>query len=227
MKKFWDYLSTAAISLCLFMASCSNSSPNQKNLFLLKEGNFWNYHGSFNGKSLNPRIEVLKVMKEGEVTFALMKGFPTDVMEGENWEASLWGLLSVNGHYYRVTGSRVDSIRNKLLDTIGVHSGLVTDADLFMTALYDTGQVYGEALQLTRTDGNYFWKVTGKKAWEASSIKGLKKTGPFDRFTLNFKTVADETIIDMVPGVGIVRYQYCHHGTPAELDMKLVEAEIK
>ena len=126
----------------------------------------------------------------------------------------------------RVTGSRVDSIRNKLLDTTGVQSGLVTDADLFVTALYDTGQVFGEASQLTRNDGNYFWKVTGKKAWEASSIKGLTKTGPFDRFTLDFKTVADETTIDIVPGVGIVRYRYCHHGTPAELDMKLVEAGI-
>ena len=227
MKKFWVYLSIATISLSFFISSCSDSSTYKKKLFLLTEGNFWNYHGSFNGKTLNVRMQVMKVMKDGEVTFALMKGFPSDVMEGENWEAGLWGLIAVNGHYYRVTGSRVDSIRNKLLDTTGVHSGLVTDADLFMTALYDTGQVYGEASQLTRADGNYFWKVSERKAWEASSIKGLKVSGTFDRFTLNFRTVPDETIIEMVPGVGIVRYQYCHHGTPAELDMKLVEAEIK
>lgn len=193
-------------------------------MFSLQEGNFWNYHGTFNGKTLNVRMQVMKVIKDERLTFALMKGFPSDVMEGDNWEADLWGLLEVDGYYYRVTGSGIDSIRSKLLDQGNIHSGLVTDADLFMTALYDTGQVFGEAQQLTRTDGKYFWRVTEKNAWEASSIKGFKKAGPFDRFTLNFNTVADETIIDMVPGVGIIRYRYCHHGTPAELDMKLIEA---
>ena len=96
-----------------------------------------------------------------------------------------------------------------------------------MEALYDTGQIFGETDQLTRDDGNYIWKVTGKRAFEPTSIKGLKILGPFDCYTLIYKTVADETIMDLVPGIGIVRYRYSHHGTPAELDMKLVEAGIQ
>jgi len=39
---------------------------------------------------------------------------------------------------------------------------MVTDADLFLETLYDTGQTFGEAAQLTRDDGNYYWRVIAK-----------------------------------------------------------------
>ncbi|MCX6287752.1 MAG: hypothetical protein NTY96_11615 [Bacteroidetes bacterium] len=194
----------------------------------LQKGNFWKYRGSYNDKPVTCNIVVNDILKKGNLTFALMKGFPSDILGGEDWETTSWGLLAVgNEHYYKVSGPRIDSIRTIMLNEKSVQSCLVTDSDLFMEALNDTGQTFGEAAQLTRNDGNYFWRVTQKHAYEPSSIKGLKLMGPFDRFTLNYQTVADDITLDIVPGIGIVRYRYCHHGTPGELDMKLVDVGIQ
>ena len=47
--------------------------------------------------------------------------------------------------------------------------------------------------------------------------------GFFGGASFDFKTNADDVTIEVVPGIGIVRYRYCHHGTPEELDLKLIE----
>jgi len=228
MKKVNLWLHLITVLLVLSFAACKERATDHKAIFSLKAGNYWTYRGKYNRKAVEEWIEVKQVRQRGNLTFALMKGFPTDVMEGEDWEASVWGLLAVgNDHYYKVSGTRIDSIGKWILNKESVHSGLVTDSDLFLEALCDTGLTFGEAAQLTRDDGNYFWRIGEKSAYEPSAIKGLKLMGPFDRFTLKYKTLADETMMDVVPGIGIVRYRYSHHGTPAELDVKLVEAGMQ
>ena len=221
-------LAVIAVLLVFSFEACRDRTRSNAVIFALKAGNYWEYSGKFNDKKVTCRIEVKQVVTQGRLTFALMRGFPADVMDGEDWEASVWGLLVVDGgHYYKVSGPRIDTIANEMLRKDVIHSGLVTDADLFLEALCDTGQIFGEASQLTRDDGNYFWKVTEKHAFEASSIKGLKISGNFDRYTIHYQTVADDVTMDVVPGIGIARYRYCHHGTPGELDLKLTEAMIK
>lgn len=217
------------VILLLFpFAACKDNIKQSNAVIPLKEGNSWNYQGIYNGREVKLKIKVLLVRKEGNLTFALMKGFPTDLLEGEEWESSAWALLSVgNEYYYKVSGSAIDSINKSLLNNEIVHSGLVTDADLFMVALSDTGRIFGETAQLTRNDGNYYWKVTEKHAYEPSSIKNLNIKGTFDRYTLAFKSTDGDVTMDVVPGIGIVRYRYCHHGTPEELDMKLSDAVIE
>jgi hypothetical protein len=42
-------------------------------------------------------------------------------------------------------------------------------------------------------------------------------------FTLVYATSPDTTTLDFVPGLGIVAYQYRHHGTPAETNLSLIE----
>ncbi|MEI7491799.1 MAG: hypothetical protein WCK92_10410 [Bacteroidota bacterium] len=213
----------------IVIASCNNGSKHNQALLPLHKGNFWKYRGSYNGKPVSFRITMQDVVKHGGMAFAVVNGFPTDILGGQDWEGTDWGLLVVGSgqYYYKVTGTRIDSIKGSLSYGKSIQSSLVSDADLFMEALYDTGQIFGEAAQLTRADGNYFWKVTEKHAFEPSSIRGLKIHGPFDRFTLKYQTIADDITMDVVPGIGIVRYRYCHHGTPGELDLKLTEAGLK
>ncbi len=228
MRKILFYINLFAGVMLISLTACKDHSIHNKAFFSMKRGNYWKYQGSYNGKPAACGMVIRDIRKAGNLTYALMQGFPTDVMDGEDWESSVWGLLALgNERYYKVSGSRIDSITRRLSEKESIHSGLVSEAELFMEALYDTGQIFGETDQLTRDDGNYIWKVTGKRAFEPTSIKGLKILGPFDCYTLIYKTVADETIMDLVPGIGIVRYRYSHHGTPAELDMKLVEAGIQ
>ncbi len=210
-------------------SSCNTGSKHDQALIPLQKGNFWKYSGSYNGKPVVFRITVDYVVKQGGMLFAVLKGFPSDILAGQDWEASDWGLLVVGDgqYYYKLTGARIDSVKNSLSDTEGIKASLVSDKDLFIEALYDTSQIFGEAAQITRADGNYFWKVTEKHAFEPSSIRGLKIHGPFDRFTLIYQTIADEITMDIVPGIGLVRYRYSHHGTPGELDLRLTEAGLK
>ncbi|MCX6284181.1 MAG: hypothetical protein NTW31_08110 [Bacteroidetes bacterium] len=211
------------------ISSCNNGPKHDQALIPLHKGNFWKYRGSCNGKPATFRITVHDVVKQGSMAFAVMNGFPSDVLGGQDWEASDWGLLVAgNGqYYYKVNGARIDSIKESLSDGESIRASLVGDTDLLMEALYDTGQIFGEAAQLTRADGNYYWKVLEKSAYEPSSIRGLNIHGPFDRYTLNYKTIADDITMDVVPGIGIVRYRYNHNGTPGELDLKLIEAGLK
>ena len=144
------------------------------------------------------------------------------------WEASSWGLLVAGSeHYYRISGPRIDSVIKKMNIDGVVMTDMVTDADLFLETLYDTGQTFGEAAQLTRDDGNYYWRVIGKSAFDPSAIKGLRITGPFDQYTLSYRTQPDETLMDIVPGIGITRYRYTHHGTSEELDLRLTSSNIR
>jgi len=228
MKRIKPALYLMAVLLLISFMACNRETVHHAPIFPLEKGNYWNYSGQFNDQTVNMRMEVKQVLKRDNLTFALMTGFPTDVMEGVDWEASVWGMLDVGSeHYYKVSGARIDTIARSLSEKDAVQSGLVTDSDLFIETLSDTGQTYGETAQLTRNDGNYFWRVGEKTAYDPSSIRGLKLTGPFDRFILSYKTVADETILDVVPGIGIVRYRYSHHGTPAVLDINLVEVRIQ
>jgi hypothetical protein len=49
------------------------------------------------------------------------------------------------------------------------------------------------------------------------------KDGLMDQYTIRFMTMPDETIIDFVPGIGITRFSYSHHGSAANAEMKLSE----
>jgi len=216
------------LSLCILVSSCGERSGSHQNVIPLKTGNYWIYEGKYNGRPVTMKITESETHKRGTLTFALLKGFPGDMLSGEDWEPSSWGLLVTGDqHYYKFNFPKTDSVKKAFLDSRNVLTGLFTDSEIFMEALYDTGQTFGEAAQLTREDGSYYWRVTDKHAFDASSIRELKLIGPFDRFTITNKTLADDIMIDMVPGIGIVRYRYSHHGTPAELDLKLMEAGLR
>ena len=222
------YLNLMAVMLLLSIASCRDNRMNQKPLIPLAKGNYWIYKGNCNTRPVTLNIRVTELDKRGTLTFAMLKGFPTDILNGEDWEPSEWGLLVTGDqHYYKCISPKTDSVRKSFLDNNNILAGLFSDSELFMEALYDTGQTFGEAAQMTREDGNYCWRVTERHAYDASAIRGLKILGPFDRYTLAFKTLADDMTIDMVPRIGMVRYRYCHHGTTCELDIKLVEAGLK
>jgi len=228
MRKLTSYSIFLGFLLPLLFAGCTGQSPFIKEIIPVEEGNFWKYQGVYNGKPAAIVMQVKEVYGSGSLSFAVMKGFPTDLMGEEENRSSLWGLLSTgNGHYFRVAADRIDSIKHCLADKESVHAGLVSDADLFLVALCGTGQVFGEAEQLTRSDSCYYWMVTEKMAYDPSAIRGMSILGPFDYYTLKYKTLADETSMDVVPGIGIVKYRYSHHGTPGDIELKLTEVMFK
>lgn len=215
------------LPVCIIMSSCSRSGKHRE-MIPLKQGNCWVYKGNYNARPVTLNIRVTDLKQRGTLTFAMLKGFPTDILSGDDWEPSEWGLVvTADQHYFRFISPKTDTVRKLFPDNNNSLAGLFSDSELFMEALIDSGQTYGETAQLTRDDGNYFWRVSDKHAFDASSIRGLKLLGPFDTFTLTYKTVADAITMELVPGIGIVRYRYSHHGSPGDLDIKLIESDLK
>jgi len=72
-------------------------------------------------------------------------------------------------------------------------------------------------------NGAYRWFVSENLAGVPLVAKHLPADSPGFRLTL--RTLPDDTVIDFIPGVGMTRYQYRHHGTVAEADLHLVSLE--
>lgn len=210
------------------LSSCGRTDRVQRDVFPLATGNRWQYAGKHNGEPVILYMRIVRLLKKENMTYAVISGYPEDVLGGTDWEASSWGLLSAGGRYfYRIRGPGCDSLLKAFSGKGNVAGDLVSGREMFLVSPLDTGKFFGEAAQLSRNDGNYCWRVTEREAFEGSSIAGLKLSGPLDRFTLVYRSTADEVIMDVVPGIGIVRYRYSHHGTPDELDLRLTAADLK
>jgi hypothetical protein len=192
----------------------------------LKKGMTWVYSGTYNSQAETCEMKVTGVTHRGGLLFATMHGYPADVLDGAGWEPSDWGLLvAPNDRYYRVEGLRADSIRSRLADPEDNLAGLIQEQELMFQMPLVPGKMFGETFQITRTDSLYCWVVTGRNAFDPSSIGIADRQGSLDQFTLRFSTLPDETMIGFVPGIGIASFKYSHHGTPSELNMQLTRLD--
>jgi hypothetical protein len=85
------------------------------------------------------------------------------------------------------------------------------------------GDRFGDPTSLQRTDGMYAWLVEDRSPADLKAIRAVRSDMSAFRYRLTLRTNPDHTFIEFVPGIGIVRYTYGHHGTPAYTDLKLVE----
>ncbi len=69
----------------------------------------------------------------------------------------------------------------------------------------------------------YCWNVGEGKQFEAKSIVGLDISTELWEYPVINQTMPDVSLIYFVPGVGISRYIYSHHGTVSDVDVQLVE----
>lgn len=82
------------------------------------------------------------------------------------------------------------------------------------------GQRYNSGEEPLREDGYY--------QWVASKGKPVKIGGEVhpDVVTLRYRTGPDDTEVDFVSGVGVVRMKYWHKGTIDEWDLRLVRYRL-
>ena len=68
----------------------------------------------------------------------------------------------------------------------------------------------------------YCWVVEQSATRKLDSVKGAP-AGKQPVFALHFRTLPDDTTAEVVPGLGILSYQYHHHGSVADTELQLVE----
>jgi hypothetical protein len=208
---------------------CASSSKEHQGLkgsgiWPLAEGNYWLYAGTFNLAPFTMRMGVCEVLTRGDLQLAMLKGHPSDPLQGDEWEPMNYAVLQTGeGLFFQVQGLRLDTFLARFADLNDPLLALVEEEELVLTWPLDTGSGFGSAAQLTREDGLFYWKVTETGKFDPLTIKGGEVSERLSLYSIRYATLADETRIDWVSGIGMVRYRYRHHGTPAGVDLKLVE----
>ena len=223
-----------AITLAASVFSVAAQTDPSADPFPLKEGTYWVYQGlvrydeagSEDGVEVkvNWRMEIVRVLHRDDATAAIMKGFPGDL----NWStgSAVPGesmLVRTNdGKFYLIDAARAAAAEQKFKDAHAALRDFLEDDDLwFQLPLAERKKFCGED-GANRDDGMYCWAVDTSAPAALGSIKGLSAKSA-TAYPLAYRTNPDDTEIELVPGVGIISYEYHHHGTVADTDMKLVE----
>lgn len=199
--------------------------------FPLATGAVWRYEGTatvptvgvYEMVNVPVRVEmrVIEVRRWGAAELLLMEGSPDDAawsLEGATSEtglavtASRYGLLCVANKIFRVEDDDCEEVTLALS-----RGGYVDEAFLagggpqFEFPLY-AGARFGPYPQLPREDGWYSWRCSG------AEVRGGRT-----EYELVYDTGPDETRVTFVRGVGVVRYEYAHRGTPQRILLELTE----
>lgn len=201
-------------------------------VFPLEKGSCWVYRGKIKwspvnthqvkSKTLTWRMTVEDVIESGRYRTALVTGFPNDVAWYEEGMAPQYSLLVQDDKclYWGGYENRDQAV--------GAARIIGTDAENAMSNLnciiefpLVKGKKY-DAENEDRPDTLYAWYV--RQVDRVSlHVKGHKSRKLETRFQLIYETLPDHIIMEFVPGVGITRYVYDHHGTVAFEDLRLIE----
>jgi ribonuclease I len=66
----------------------------------------------------------------------------------------------------------------------------------------------------------YAWQIDSKATFSRRLQWSTLAAEP-TRWRLAYRALPDEQTIDFIPGVGISRFEYVHHGTTATIDVHL------
>jgi hypothetical protein len=224
-------LCTMLLWIIGFAAPQAQKSGTPGEFIPFRAGTYWVYKGTVrwydyeNDKPASSEVTwkmtVVRVIRKKAVVAAIVTGFPADL----DWSAGTtepkpWLILENENHqvYYENLGPNFDL--SKLDGDDHVFDTFMVDDNLFFQWPLHQDAKFCDDEAKKRDDGMYCWVVIG--AGTEKSIKGVSASDqPF--FHLQYRTLPDDTAIDLVPGIGLLSYQYHHHGTVADTELKLIE----
>jgi hypothetical protein len=217
----------------LLVAGFGQAAETEKSSFPLEKGNYWVYKGRIKwtpegtgqkvrSKRLTWKMTVHDVLESSKCRIGLVTGFPNDVAWYEEGMTPQYSLLAeddrcVYWNDYKDKAKAIDAARAMQAGTEKAMSNLkcIMEFPLVKGKKYDADDP-------DRPDNMYAWYVEAVDEVRLK-IKGHKSGKPRTRFHLIYRTLPNHIIMEFVPGVGITRYLYEHHGTVAFEDLYLVE----
>jgi hypothetical protein len=201
--------------------------------FPLEAGMYWNYEGNVvwseagasavQRRQMTWRMEIVEVITRDWTTAAVLKGHPRDlVFFDPKREPRTSILVSVNlQKYYLPEGDRAQAALNRLKDPQDLLMGLVRESELFLEAPISLGKRFCGTEMLTRTDDQYCWWVDEEREPSIKSIPGTQPGWDGPEYTISFRAPSSSEFIGFAPGIGITSYDFSHHGTWSEVQLKL------
>jgi hypothetical protein len=221
------------VSVWLVAGTAAQTSAPSTDAFPMREGTHWIYRGIVrwsNGREggavtkVTWKTEVRKVIRRGRLLAAVINGFPSDLdlSDGDPKPgASLLIRTSTEDYYLIGADAAQEGIK-----TLGAGNapidGLLNADDLFLHLPLKPGAKFCDAAGMARDDGMYCWVVSSVDQISLNDVKGLPP-GTREAYEIRYATNPDDTTYKFVSGVGIVSYEYHHHGSIADTELKLVE----
>lgn len=216
-----------------FAAANLRSEPQSELFFPLTPGTWWMYHGSVTWTDeqtekeaqaeVTLKMTVEKVIEKSEMTIAVLSGFPRDLDWATGEVAAMpWLLIETKRHEIFLDPLPPDFDYAKLEKDAAALDKLLAEDNLLFRWPLKQGMKFGDAESLRREDALYCWVVASLETRKLAETKGLPAKSA-EVSTLRYVTNPDDTEMEISPGIGILSYQYHHHGTVADTSLTLVE----
>jgi hypothetical protein len=236
---------------CLFTLSAGMASNlTSPEDFPLAKGNYWIYQGKVKWSLLNTpgmisttlrvKMEVLETAQNGIYFVAQVKNYPLSLA---------WSDGRIDNSLVYIIGKRtplspestslylideralseeqLNQVSSFMKEGRGDISSLLINDNLWLDLPLKKNKAYGYGTDGPRPDYWYSWHVEYVRNTNLKKIKGIPAGACKTEYELAYRTGPDHQIIDYVPGIGMTHYEYVHHGSVSEMDMKLLEIHLQ
>ena len=215
------------LGLAWFCAIFQTAGAQAAEMFPLSPGTYWIYEGLVKWQNesgvkeqrMTWKMAVIEQVERDGFVGYLMKGHPGDLAFYEDGRVpSDYAIIRRGNNVYHTEVSAFQ----RLKDSSDRLKHLVLPADLILKFPLTPGDKFGDLEMLKRHDDFYCWVVKEKRPFFAK-ITGVIPAASLEEYVVTFTTLPDGIIVHFTPGIGMTRYEYTHHGTISEVDMRVIE----
>lgn len=172
------------------------------------KGTTWIYEGKVawlegsevKSKRIRLATEIIETFNYQNARVALVRGFPSELTWYGDKQHPKYSLLILSSESLTEIETENREEARRLAQEFSTRSSeLMQQADTIMA--------------FPLRDGSRF----------RPRVKGFRSSGALMRYQEIYRSNPDHIIIDFVPGLGVVRYVYEHHGTASSVDVVLKE----
>lgn len=170
------------------------------------------------------KTEVLQLITRNGLSAAVIRGFPSDLnwSDGHPNPQDTVLIRSAQDKFYLISSENAADALRRLNDPNDSLADLFSDDNLFLGLPIKAGSEFCDAEGMARPDGMYCWVVGAPKRISLAGIEGTRAHEAI-AYTIEYRTAPDSSGFVFEPGIGIVRYEYHHHGTVADTVLRLIE----
>jgi hypothetical protein len=155
-------------------------------------------------------MEVIEIFTNRAGLAAIVRGFPFDLAWYEpGVEPGLTIIFTKNSEVYRLPASSQNEARSLAKNLSDGTTIIASTEELWLSLPLLEGKRW--AHDPSRDDLLYCWYVSEEKTNNRSG------------WTINYRTLPDHQIFEIAHEIGITKYVYVHHGTPASVEAKLIK----
>ena len=169
-------------------------------------------------------MDVRTVEYEAGTTVALVEGFPAELNWYEDERPREKYVVVAREHRgFRLVDDgdecEFDRWRESCLGPLSPEK-----TSFMLPGILRVGRTFGgERSARHRPDKWYRWHVEEARCVQLRGVSGIDPARQWREYRIGYRTNPAHVLVYFVPGLGITRYVYRHHGTPASTDVRLIE----